>query len=107
MNELMKMMKREHLVDELIRRERATESNPFLASRVMAEIERRSDRAGRRVPIWQSVVLAGTIVAVVFLGITIGSSYSERPTAGMSLNINDGQIENLGYYNFTDYEQND
>jgi hypothetical protein len=25
----------------------------------------------------------------------------------MSLNLNDGQIENLGYYNFTDHEQND
>lgn len=101
------MIKKGYPVDELIRREKETEPGPFLASRVMAEIERRSEKVSRRAPLWQSLILAGSIAAVAFLGISIGNNYSERTAVGMSLNINDGQIENLRYYNLTDYEQND
>ncbi|MDD2327925.1 MAG: hypothetical protein PHZ13_06360 [bacterium] len=100
-------MQAEDPIDELIKREKATEPNPFLASRVMAEIERRSEKKTREIALWQTVALAGSIAAMAFLGISIGSSYNERTTSGMSLNINDGEIENLGYYNITEYEQND
>jgi len=96
-------MQTEHPIDELIRREKETEPNPFLATRVMARIEDAKKRR-RRAPLWQTITLAASIAAVAFLGVSIGNSYVENGTAEVPLNINDRQIENLGYYNFGDDE---
>lgn len=97
-------MHREHPIDELIRREKETEPNPFLVTRVMAKIEG-AKKMRSSAPLWQSLTLAASIAAVAFLGVSIGNSYVENGTAGVALNINDRQIENLGYYNFGDDEQ--
>jgi|SRR5690554_1273156 type VI protein secretion system component VasF len=97
-------MQREHPIDELIRREKETEPNPFLVTHVMAKIEG-AKKMRRSTPLWQSLTLAAGMAAVVFLGISIGNSYVENGTTAVALNINDRQIENLGYYNFGDDEQ--
>jgi len=97
-------MHTEHPIDELIRREKETEPNPFLVTRVMAQIEGVKKRR-HKAPLWQTVTLAASIAAVVFLGVSIGNSYVENVTPAIALNINDRQIENLGYYNFGDDEQ--
>ena len=97
-------MKTEQYIDDLIRREKQTEPNPFLSTRVMATIEKSQQPEVRKVPVWQAVVLAASIAAVAFLGVTIGNSYVDNASPEMVMNINDSQIENLGYYNFADYE---
>lgn len=97
-------MKTEQYIDNLIRREKQTEPNPFLSTRVIAEIEKSQKPKANQVPVWQSVAIAASIAAVAFLGITIGNSYVDNASPQMVLNINDSQIENLGYYNFADYE---
>ena len=96
-------MHTEHPIDELIRREKETEPNPYLAARVMAEIEG-AKKMRSSAPLWQTITLAASIAAVAFLGISIGNSYVENGAAAVALNINDRQIENLGYYNFGDHE---
>ena len=97
-------MKTEDHIDELIRREKETEPNPFLVTRVMAEIEG-AKKMRSSAPLWQSLTLAAGIAAVAFLGVSIGNSYVENGTVDVALNINDRQIENLEYYNFGDDEQ--
>jgi anti-sigma-K factor RskA len=97
-------MNTEHHINELIRREKETGLNPFLVTRVMAKIEGAEKVVRIRAPFWQTFVLATSIVVVTFLGITIGNSYEESSTPEMIMNINDRQIENLGYYNFAEDE---
>ena len=96
-------MHTEHPIDELIRREKETEPNPYLVARVMAEIEG-AKKMRSSAPLWQTLTLAASIAAVAFLGISIGNSYVENGAAAVALNINDRQIENLGYYNFDENE---
>lgn len=97
-------MKTEQYIDDFIRREKQTESNPFLSTRVMATIEKSQKPEVRKIPVWQAVVVAASIATVAFLGVTIGNSYVDNASPEMVMNINDSQIENLGYYNFADYE---
>lgn len=97
-------MNTEHHIDELIRREKETELNPFLITRVMAKIEGAKKEERRRAPFWQPLALATSIAVVAFLGITLGNSYVESGAQEMTVNINDRQIENLGYYNFGEDE---
>ncbi|MDD3787201.1 MAG: hypothetical protein PHO94_00725 [Petrimonas sp.] len=97
-------MKTEQYIDDFIKREKQTEHNPFLSTRVMAEIEKRQQPERRRTPVWQTVVVAASLAAVAFLGVSIGNSYQKSVSHEFTMNINDSQIENLGYYNFDDYE---
>jgi len=97
-------MKTAHHIDEFIRREKETVPNPYLSSRVMAKIEGLEKVARRRTPYWQTLALAASIAAVTSLGVTIGNSYVESGAPERTLNINDRQIENLGYYNLGEDE---
>lgn len=98
-------MKTEQYIDDLIRREKQTEPSPFLSTHVMAAIEKSNKPEFKKAPVWQTIAVAAGIAAVAFLGVTIGNSYVDNASPKMVMNINDSQIENLGYYNFTDYEQ--
>ncbi|MDD3779257.1 MAG: hypothetical protein PHX26_04270 [Proteiniphilum sp.] len=97
-------MKTEHHIDEYIRREKETVPNPYLSTRVMVKIEGFEKVERRKAPLWQTLALAGSIATIAFLGISIGNSYVESATPEILLNINDRQIENLGYYNFDENE---
>lgn len=97
-------MKTKNNIDDFIRREKETTLNPYLSTRVMAKIERLEKLERRRTPIWQTFALAASIVAVSFLGISIGNSYVESYTPDRILNINDRHIENLSFYNLDENE---
>ncbi|KUK77351.1 MAG: hypothetical protein XD92_0830 [Proteiniphilum acetatigenes] len=97
-------MKTEDHIDELIRREKETVPNPYLPTRVMAKIEGLENVERRRTPFLQTLALAASIAAVIFLGVSIGNRYVESGTPERTLNINDRQIENLDYYNFGEDE---
>lgn len=96
-------MKTEQYIDDLVRREKETEPAPFLSTRVMVRIENSRPPVGRKVPAWQMVAAVASFAAVALLGITIGNSYADVPRE-IAMNINDSQIENLGYYHFEEYE---
>lgn len=101
-------MKTEQYINELIKREKQMEPNPFLTTRVMAAIENSEKQSQRselkRVPLWQAILVTMSLVAVALLGITIGNAYVDSTSSKMVVNINDSQIENLGFYNIVDYE---
>ena len=97
-------MKTEHHIDEFIRREKETVPNPYLSTRVMAKMEGLKKVKSRKTPYWQTLVLATSMAAVTVLGITLGNSYVESGAPESTLNINDRQIENLGYYNLGEDE---
>jgi hypothetical protein len=97
-------MKAEHHIDEFIRHEKETVPNPYLSTRVMAKIEGLEKVERRKASLWQTLALAISIAAIAFLGVSIGNSYVEGGTPERILNINDRQIESLGYYNFDEYE---
>ncbi|MCK9303952.1 MAG: hypothetical protein PHP30_08050 [Bacteroidales bacterium] len=102
-------MKTEKYIEDLIQREKATEPNPYLSARVMAQIAK--ENFGKedqpvitKTPVWQTVIAATSIVAFAFLGVLAGNSYSKNVSYEIAININDRQIESLDYYNFEDYE---
>lgn len=97
-------MKTEHQIDDFIRREKQTEPNPFLSSRVMANIEKLQKPEVKKNPVWQVAAVSASVAAVVFLGISIGNSYVDSASPETVMNINDSQMENLGYYNLENYE---
>jgi type VI protein secretion system component VasF len=97
-------MKTEHQIDAFIRREKETVPNPYLSTRVMTKIEELEQKERRKAPLWQTLALAASIAAIAFLGVSIGNSYVESGTSERILNINDRQIESLGYYHFDEYE---
>jgi hypothetical protein len=97
-------MKTEQHIDEFIRREKETIPNPYLSTRVMAKIEGLEKVERKKNTLWQTLALAAGMAAVAFLGVSIGSSDVKSGTKERILNINDRQIENLGYYNLGEDE---
>ncbi|HOV71151.1 MAG TPA: hypothetical protein PLO31_02980 [Dysgonamonadaceae bacterium] len=97
-------MRTENFIDDFIRDEKQTEPNPFLTTRIMAEVEKMQQTEIKIVPWWQIVVFVASIVAVVFLGITLGNSYINPISQEITMNINDNEIENFGYYSLNSHE---
>lgn len=97
-------MKTEQHIDEFIRREKETIPNPYLSTRVIAKIEGLEKVERKKNTLWQTLALAAGMAAVAFLGVSIGSSDVKSGTKERILNINDRQIENLGYYNLGEDE---
>jgi mannose/fructose/N-acetylgalactosamine-specific phosphotransferase system component IIC len=97
-------MRTENFIDDFIRDEKQTEPNPFLTTRIMAEVEKMQQTEMKIVPWWQIVVFIASIVAVVFLGITLGNSYINPISQEITMNINDNEIENFGYYSLNSHE---
>ncbi|MDD2226235.1 MAG: hypothetical protein WCQ97_10375 [Aminobacterium sp.] len=97
-------MRAENYIDDFIRGEKHTEPNPFLSTRIVAEIEKMQQAEIKKVTWWQIVVFVACIVTMVFLGITIGNSYISHISQEITMNINDNEIENLGYYSLNNYE---
>jgi mannose/fructose/N-acetylgalactosamine-specific phosphotransferase system component IIC len=97
-------MRTENFIDDFIRDEKQTEPNPFLTTRIMAEVEKMQQTEIKIVPWWQVVVFVASIVAVVFLGITLGNSYINPISQEITMNINDNEIENFGYYSLNSHE---
>ncbi|MDD2513586.1 MAG: hypothetical protein PHS71_10110 [Proteiniphilum sp.] len=93
-----------HLIDELIRREKEMLPDPLLTSRVMTRMKSAAIEEKRAVPLWQAIAVAGSIAAAAFLGNFIGSNSVDCETSAKRININDRQIENLGYYYFGEDE---
>ena len=88
-------MKTDHYIDELINREKQTDFNPYLATRIMSRIENPMQKP---VKSWQTIAVAASIVFAIALGIGLGNSYSTSDNIS-GLYVNDSQIENFSLYN--------
>jgi len=97
-------MRTENYIDDFIRREKQTEPNPFLSTHIIAEIEKMQQAEIKKVTWWQIVVFVACIVIMIFLGISVGNSYINHISQEITMNINDNEIENLGYYSLNNYE---
>lgn len=112
-------MNTEHHIDEYIRKEKGLEANPFLATRVMAQIDllqRSNQSESQKVGTGskatsikhsslrlQTLAIAASFALVIAIGIGAGSLHnSSRDTT--ALNINDNQIENRTFLNTLTYE---
>lgn len=89
-------MKTEDYLNDFISREKQTELNPYLSTRIMTKIE---SPAKKRQSALQYFVLAGSISLVITVGILIGNIYSPVSQHYSKLNINDSEIENFGFFN--------
>ena len=94
-------MKTDHYIDELINKEKQTEHNPFLATRIMSRIENPMQKPVKR---WQTIAVAASIVFAIVSGIGLGNSYISSSDQMDGLYVNDNRIENFSLYNTDSYE---
>lgn len=88
------------LIENLIEKERNTEANPFLSTRIMGAIEKRDFTEVKLVsPVWKAAVVAFGLVAAVFSGVAAGSLYQTKSTKPDIVVMNDDSMENFGFYN--------
>lgn len=94
-------------LEQVIIEEKSTSSNPYLATRVMAHIERLSkaekvDPIAAKQKIFKPVTVALIVATAIFLGVLMGNIY--RPLQIHSthvdemLYLNDGAIEPIAFY---------
>jgi len=89
-------MKTNQYIDELINKEKQTELNPYLTTRIMSQIENSTQKPVKR---WQTIAVAGCIVFAIATGIELGNSYTSNSDNVGGLFVNDSQIENFSLYN--------
>lgn len=88
------------ILENFVAEERNFESNPYLATRVMATILNKEIEQPYLVsPFWRVFVLGLGLFVAIFSGITVGGSYQPKSEGTTILYINDGSIENFDFYN--------
>jgi len=97
-------MRIDDYIDNFIKGEKQIRPNPFLSTRVVAEIEKRQQAKAEKTLRWQAVMVAISIAAISLLGITIGNAYVDSVSQEITMNINDNEIEKLDYYLFENNE---
>ena len=87
------------LIEDLIQKERNTEANPFLSTRIMAAIEKKNFSEVKQVsPVWKTAVVAFSLVAAVFSGVAAGSLYQTKNTTPDVVVMNDDRMENFVFF---------
>ncbi len=94
-------MKTENYIDNYIQQQKAAEPSPFLATRIMAQLEQPETRKAQA---WQTMAIAASFLLVVAMGIGVGKLYTGVSNQTSALNINDNQIENRSFLNTLAYE---
>lgn len=94
-----------HITNQVINQEKEIKSNPFLATRVMTQIESKEEITSTvgglaLTRILQPVFLTASIVLALFIGIYAGNSYQTKTTAQNMvpeelLLLNDASMESL------------
>lgn len=86
----------DQFIDEFINKEKQTELNPYLATRIMSRIENPMQKPVNR---WQTIAIAASIIFAIVSGIGLGNSYTSNSDNAGRLYVNDSQIENFSLYN--------
>ena len=88
-------------VDKYIEKQKKIEPSPFLESRIFAKIESVDigiKNQHKKTVLWQTMVVAASIVLMAALGITLGNSYRLPNTEQAGVMVNDSYIEQLSLY---------
>ncbi|MHB9055154.1 MAG: hypothetical protein ACYC2P_03235 [Paludibacteraceae bacterium] len=100
-------MKPDEYIDDFIRKEKQEQMNPFLATKIMTELEALDSTINpkKKISVWQYMTVAASIILIMMMGISIGSiGRQTKNHNSISVNINDSQIENLSCYISENYE---
>lgn len=106
-NERVNLMETMRLVDRIIDEEKYVQPNPFLATRIMANIESLVEgRSKRSNPFVQQVLkpifISVSIVAATFIGVLSGGLYqTETPHGQVPVELsylNDAEMESVDFY---------
>jgi hypothetical protein len=89
-------MKTDNYIDDLINREKQTEQNPYLPTRIMSRIENPIQKPANR---WQTIAIAASIATAIITGVGLGNSYTSNSENISGLYVNDSHIENFSLYN--------
>lgn len=93
-------------IDDFIRKEKEKQVNPYLATRVLAKLEKNDEAVvfGTVAPIWKKLAVAASFALVIAVGFGLGSMV-KGDKEYISININDAQLENLNLYTMIDYDE--
>jgi hypothetical protein len=94
-------MKTDELITEFVIREKELIHNPYLATRIMANLYAPQKKT---IGWLQYATIAACISTVVVMGMAIGNSYGVAPKEYTALNINDSEMENFAIYNSPNHE---
>lgn len=95
----MKEQEIENKIQAAIQEERNTSFNPFLATRIMAAIEKeRTDRTSTFIPAWKKVMVAMSLLVAIAAGYYTGSLYERSNYPDEVVLINDYGMEQLEFY---------
>lgn len=87
-------------IDQFIQEERNTTFNPFLSTRILAAIDKKSKTETYGVlPAWKTAIVAISLVAALFTGIATGNLYQSNNKEADVVLMNDNRMENFGFYN--------
>ena len=95
-------MKTEDYINDFIAREKQTEMNPYLSSKIMENIE--SPVELRKTTYWANFAIAASIALILVAGFQLGGLYTTNPEQYAGITINDSEIENFTIYNTNDNE---
>jgi hypothetical protein len=90
----------DRLVDDFIQAERRTESNPFLATRIMAVLEQSQSQNTKRLsPVLKTILVGCSLAVTIFTGILAGNLYKSGNESASVMLMNDQQMEHFAFYN--------
>lgn len=95
-------MKTEDYINDFVSREKQTEMNPYLSSKIMASIDSPVER--KKTAIWVNLAVAASIAVVLLAGFQLGGMYATNPEQYAGMTINDSEIESFTLYNSDDNE---
>ncbi|HOF81263.1 MAG: hypothetical protein WBH71_04180 [Bacteroidales bacterium] len=93
-------------IDDFIRKEKEELVNPYLATRVLAKLEKNNETVVFETvaPIWKKLAVVVSFALVIAVGFGLGSMV-KGDKEYISININDAQLENLNLYTMIDYDE--
>ena len=95
----MKEQEIENKIQAAIREEKNTSFNPFLATRILAAIEKeKTDRTSIFIPAWKKVVVAMSLLVAIAAGYYTGNLYERNNNPDEVVLINDYGMEQLEFY---------
>ncbi|MDD5186464.1 MAG: hypothetical protein PHS84_14505 [Paludibacter sp.] len=95
-------MKTEDYINDFITREKQTEINPYLSSKIMASIASPVER--KKTTLWVNLAVAASIAVVLMIGFQLGGMYVTNQEQYAGMTINDSEIESFTLYNSDDNE---
>lgn len=87
------------LVDRFIKEESIAGPNPFIATRIMAAVDKGNRwNPVQMIPVWRIAMMSLLLALAVFAGINAGNLYSRSTAGNSTVLINDDAMEHFDFY---------